>query len=207
MSDRRIDAAVRFRQEQPSALLPLLFGSRVGGGEDGARLYLLLDAARDARIYPWLAGFGGSLQCRSLYQGDIGDSLAHVSPYLLALQKGDPAACWFAEAGFGRSWGVFVAAALALDDLRRHLRKFNLVYREDGTSMVFRFYDPRVLRRFLPLCTADELRRFFGPIDGFLVETEAGDGLIRFTMAGGELRQALLPVQAPAVGAPPAVPA
>ena len=135
-----------------------------------------------------LMEFGGSVQARSLYQGDIGESLANVSPYLLSLPKDEQESCWFAEAGFGQSWGLFVAAFVGFDDLRRHLRKFNIVYREDGTPLVFRFYDPRVLRLFLPLCTADELRRFFGPIESFLTETAEADALIRFTFRAGDRR-------------------
>jgi len=40
-----------------------------------------------------------------------------------------------------------------------------------GKDMYFRFYDPRVLRVFLPTCTPEELSDFFGPIAGFLIES------------------------------------
>jgi hypothetical protein len=157
---------------------------------------MLLDAARDPRIYARLTELGEVVRARSLYQGDIGESLAHVSPYLLALQQGEPNSCWFAEAGFGQSWGLFIATPIGFDELRRHLRKFNIVYREDRAPLVFRFYDPRVLRQFLPTCTAGELRRFFGPIESFLTETAAADALVRFTLRGDELMQTRLPVPA-----------
>jgi Domain of unknown function (DUF4123) len=176
-------------------LRSVLFGSQLAGGQDGRRAYMLLDASRDPRIYVRLIELGDTVHTRSLYQGDIGESLAHVSPYLLTLSDDDPASRWFAEAGFGRSWGLFVIAPIGFDDLRRHLRKFNIVYRENGTPLAFRFYDPRVLRLFLPTCTSDELRRFFGPIESFLTETEETDALLRFTLRGGELIQSLLPVQ------------
>jgi hypothetical protein len=51
-----------------------------------------------------------------------------------------------------------------------------------------------VLRRLLPTCTAEESRRFFGPLDAFLAEAEDGDALIRFTLRGGELMQSHLPL-------------
>ena len=159
-------------------------------------MYMLLDTARDQRIYTRLTEFGGSLQARSLYQGDIGESLANVSPYLLSLPEDQQESCWFAEAGFGQSWGLFVTTLVGFDDLRRHLRKFNIVYREDGTPLVFRFYDPRVLRRFLPLCTIEELRRLFGPIESFLTETAEADALIRFTLGAGKLVETRLLVAA-----------
>jgi hypothetical protein len=173
-------------------LLSLLFGSQV---QSGGQRYMLLDTAHDERIYLRLMAFREKVHARSLYQGDIGESLAHVSPYLLTLMHDEPESRWFAEAGFGQSWGLFVIAPVGFDELRRHLRKFNMVYREDGTPLVFRFYDPRVLGRFLPTCTSDELRRFFGPIESFLTETEEADALLRFTLRGGELVQSRLPVQ------------
>jgi Domain of unknown function (DUF4123) len=173
-------------------LLPLLLANRAMGP---GHLFMLLDAARDPRIYTRLTELGGAIQAGSLYQGDIGDNLAHVYPFLVALRQDHPESLKLAEGGFGRSWGLFVTASIEFDDLRRHLRKFNVVYREDGTPLIFRFYDPRVMRAFLPTCTQSELRRFFGPIESFLVESEKADALIRFMLRGGELMQSPLPVR------------
>jgi Domain of unknown function (DUF4123) len=193
MSDGRVDSTSP--HGQPGRLMGLLFGPQAAGARPEVALYMLLDAARDPRIFGWLNEFGETIQQRSLYQGDVGDSLAHVSPYLLRVREDQPDSLRFPEAGFGQSWGLFVTSSGGFDDLRRHLRKFNIVYREDGTPLVFRFYDPRVLRVFLPTCTASELQRFFGPIDAFLVESEEGDALLRFTLSNGELARSRLPVQ------------
>jgi hypothetical protein len=179
---------------QPSRLRAALFGAQMAGARPGTALYMLLDAARDPRIYGWLSELGEAVQQRSLYQGDVGDSLAHVSPYLLTARADQSDSLRFAEAGFGESWGLFVTSSAGFDDVRRHLRKFNIVYREDGTPLVFRFYDPRVLRVFLPTCTESELRRFFGPIDAFLAESEEGDALLRFTLSNNKLAQSRLPL-------------
>lgn len=193
MSDSRMDSPAP--RAQPGHLAALLFGAQAAGARPDGTLYMLLDAARDPRIYGWLTELGEAIQQRSLYQGDIGDSLAHVSPYLVALRQDQAASLRFAEAGFGQSWGLFLTSAAGFDDVRRHLRKFNIVHREDGTSLVFRFYDPRVLRVFLPTCTETELRRFFGPIDSFLAENEEGDALLRFTLSGSALTQSRLPAR------------
>jgi hypothetical protein len=189
MNDGRMGGPDRSLPTQRLALSTLLYGSTMLGG--GRRLYLLLDAARDERIYARLIEVAGAIHARSLYQGDLGDSLAHVSP----LREDQPESRWFAEAGFGQGWGLFVTTPVGFDELRRHLRKFNIVYRENGTPLVFRYYDPRVLRRFLPTCTPAELRRFFGPIESFLTETEEADALVRFTLRGDELIRTHLPVQ------------
>jgi Domain of unknown function (DUF4123) len=196
MSDRNTERPAARLQGQPVPLRSLLFGSALtGAGQDGVGLYMLLDTARDGRIYLQLLERGDSVRARSFYQGDLGERLAHVSPYLLSLRPDQPESGWFAEPGFGQSWGLFLITFVGFDELRRHLRKFNIVYRENGTPAVFRYHDPRVLRRFLPTCTADELRRFFGPIESFLAETEEADALIRFTLRGDELMQTRLPVQ------------
>jgi hypothetical protein len=174
--------------------LQVVLSRAAADGPTGTMLYMVLDAAHDDLIHDRLTELGDAVEARSLYQGDVGASLAHVSPYLLRLRNPEDGAWFFAGAGHGRSWGVFVVAAAELEEVRRHLRKFNVVYREDGTPLVFRFHDPRVLRHFLPTCTEAELRRFFGPIDAFLAEAEEGDALIRFTFRGGELMQTRLPL-------------
>src|SRR6202011_4792192 len=193
MSDARTDSTSP--RDQPSGLAALLFGAQMVGARPGTTLYMLLDAARDPRIYGWLSEYGEAGQQRSLSQGDVGDGLAHVSPYLLAVRQDQPDSLHFAEAGLGESWGLFVTSSAGFDDVRRHLRKFNIVYREDGTPLVFRFFDPRVLRVFLPTCIEGELRRFFGPIDAFLAESEEGDALLRFSLSNGQLTQSRLPLQ------------
>jgi len=177
---------------QPSRLAAQLFGGQVAGMRPDSAVYMLLDAARDPRIYSWLSEPREVVRQRCLYQGDVGDNLAHVAPYLLALREDQPESLRFAEAGFGQSWGLFLTSAAAFDDVRRHLRKFNVVYRQDGTPLVFRFYDPRVLRAFLPTCTGSELQRFFGPIDAFVAESEEGDALLRYSLRDGELVQSRL---------------
>jgi hypothetical protein len=172
----------------------VLFGGQTTAQRDASQLFMLLDLARDLRIYTRLIELGGAIQARSLYQGDIGENLAHVSPCLVTLRQDQPEACWFAEAGFGQSWGLFITAPIGFDELRRHLREFNIVYRDNGTPLIFRFYDPRVLRIFLPTCTAAELRRFFGPVESFLTETAEADAFLRFTLRGEALMQTRLPV-------------
>jgi hypothetical protein len=55
--------------------------------------------------------------------------------------------------------------------------------------MLFRYYDPRVMRTYLPTCNSDELAAIFGPVDSFLVEDESGESILRFQVASGSLRK------------------
>jgi hypothetical protein len=65
--------------------------------------------------------------------------------------------------------------------------------------MLFRYYDPRVLRSYLPTCTPEELAQVFGPIHSFVMESAEG-ACIEFSRAAGQLRKReLVPAAAQAV--------
>ena len=53
------------------------------------------------------------------------------------------------------------------------------------THAYFRFYDPVVLRTFLPTATPRQMEDFFGPISAFYVEGEHGE-LCSFAAKGRE---------------------
>jgi hypothetical protein len=52
---------------------------------------------------------------------------------------------------------------------------------------MFRYYDPRVLRVYLPTCTSDELKTVYGPVQQYFAETDTGEGLTRFEVKTGKL--------------------
>jgi hypothetical protein len=90
---------------------------------------------------------------------------------------------------WGDSWGVFLKSGTSLKKLRRHLREFLVVQDTGGNRLVFRYYDPRVLRVYLPTCNVGELRTFFGPIESFWVEGEGAGEMVEFCVRGGRLDQ------------------
>ncbi|HEY2399507.1 MAG TPA: S1 RNA-binding domain-containing protein, partial [Steroidobacteraceae bacterium] len=55
---------------------------------------------------------------------------------------------------------------------------------EQGKRLLFRFYDPRVLRPFLPSCEAGQMREMFGPVEHFAVEANGIDGQLRASELG-----------------------
>lgn len=140
--------------------------------EDGKalHLYALLDGARDERVAPMVRGFGAQQRC--LFDGELHPALAAAAPYIVALDPDAPATRALLAAAWGAAWGVFVAAPVGLDALRHHFRKFLRVVDEQGRQLVFRYYDPRVLRLYLPTCTESELELVYGPVHGFLIEDE-----------------------------------
>lgn len=87
--------------------------------------------------------------------------------------------------GWGKSWGVYLTSARPFDEVRKHLRQFLMAQLRGGKQVYFRFYDPRVLRAFLPSCTPEESVRFFGPIRCFCFEADDGVTLRRVENRAG----------------------
>jgi hypothetical protein len=82
-------------------------------------------------------------------------------------------------------WGVFAVTDADLGTLRRHFRRFLRVLDPSGQQMYFRYYDPRVLRAFLPTCSPGQLREFFGPIKAYgIPDADSGDVLLYTTGEG-----------------------
>lgn len=127
-----------------------------------------------------------------LYKGMSEERLSNVGPYLFVSQP--PAFVdWLFAQGWGQSWGVFVLSRETSAVVYQHFRRFLLVKTAEGKQLYFRFYDPRVLRQFLPTCTAGQLTDFFGPVRYFLVEDQDPDYSISYWLDKGELKTRRLP--------------
>ena len=155
-------------------------------------LYAVLDGARHASIFSAVKKSGFQYEC--LYRGELDSDLAEAAPYLVRLEPDMPFTHWLVAKGWGDSWGIFLATTASLRDMRQHLRKFLMVYDPEGKPLYFRYYDPRVLRVYLPTCNAEELEIFFGPVQFYMVEDSDSRTLLRFTTASGALQQQQLPV-------------
>jgi hypothetical protein len=141
--------------------------------EGRQRTYALVDAARDPSIYP--AVLGADCPWLSLYRGDAAARMAIVAPYLVLLDRKSRFTQWLLRGGWGKSYGVFLMATTSMELLRNHFRRFVMVQLPDGRSVYFRFYDPRVLRVYLPTCTPEEQAAMFGPVEKYVMENEEGD--------------------------------
>ena len=167
------------REQMLHALWPQGRQSRLG-------VWAVLDCARDPKIY--LALLESRLEFRCLYSGRLPRELEMVAPQLVELLPGHRLVDALLRDGWGRSWG----SLLRIEDpsnLRHHLRQFLKVRDEDGRRLLFRYFDPRVLRCYLPTCTPDELRTFFGPISHWIAEGVDGRSLIEFSVEAGLLRR------------------
>ena len=164
----------------PEKLIDALWGTHPG------KLYAILDGARNEGIYAATMASGCEYEC--LYRGELEPELAAAAPYLIALEKDHAFTYWLLGKGWGDSWGIFVQSAARLRDLRQHFRKFLMVYDPQVRPVYFRYYDPRVLRAYLPTCNAADLETVFGPVVSYLLEDEDPNVLLRFSVSAGALQ-------------------
>lgn len=151
---------------------------------DDERVFAILDGARDPRIHPAVTRSGLAYQC--LYAGALDPVLARAAPYLVQLRREAPLARELVQR-WGDAWGIHLRSSAGLPALHRHFRRFLRVKDEAGKTLIFRYYDPRVLRPYLPTCTEAELDFVFGPVQRFIVEAGGGAAAIAYTRAGGRL--------------------
>ena len=153
--------------------------------------YLLLDAARIGNEMENALAFPGENSC--LYEGRNKIELSGVGPFLFKTDNNSELNNWVIENGWGNSWGVALFSFIPFPELYKHCRKFLLVRTEDNMELYFRFYDPRVLRIFLPTCSKEQLHDFFGPIQYFIVEDEDPEFAIKFWLENYQLRSIRFP--------------
>jgi len=142
----------------------------------------ILDGASVPKLVRAIGTHGVESAC--LFAGKLHPSMARVAPYLVRLERETEFVDWVFERGWGRHWGVFLRSPASLDALRKHLRDLLMVKDPDGKVVQFRFYDPRVLRLYLPTCTSEEAELVFGPVERFAMEAEDGRELLEFRFSG-----------------------
>lgn len=146
----------------------------------GEPLFGVFDAARDMRVLELLRE--SVEEVVSLYDGQAGEAMAEAAPYLVSFPQSLPSPPGssllerLVHEGWGQSWGVWLTSSRPMVEVRRQLRR-HLVVRNDQTEerLYFRFYDPRVLRVFLPTCLPKQRSEMFGELSRFLLEGEAGE--------------------------------
>jgi hypothetical protein len=135
---------------------------------DGAQDW---DFARSAWTHFGLEGF-------SLMGWDTPPHMQSVSPHLVPMKyvtdypyAGSRFLDLWADR-IGNNHGILILTRAGRHRLFEHLEGIFETVDERGKGLFFRYYDPRVLRAYLPTCTETETRDFFGPVRAFLVESE-----------------------------------
>jgi len=169
------------------------------------KLYAVLDGAKDSRIFAAVDASHQDKYClyssdRRWPGSDISWNLIGVAPYLVELEMGDELTHFVLRHGWCENWGVFLRSEAGILALRRHFRELLIVRAESGRKLMFRFYDPRVLRLYLPTCTPSELRTFFGPVGAWILPARDPRSAIQYRFDNSHLLQEE-PIQREAVAA------
>jgi hypothetical protein len=164
-----------------------------GNGE--TQVYAVLDGASIPNLLSLLAEHQVEHVC--LYRGDLDPDLAQAVPYLAHLPEESSFSRLFLRGGWDQHWGILALSKEGLRALRMHFRKFLMVWGPDGKPLYFRYYDPRVLRVYLPTCNEQELRTVFGPVSRYLMEGEDPATLLKFWIESGGCKSEKVALAAP----------
>jgi hypothetical protein len=148
--------------------------------------FLILDAARLGVEIETAKALNPDHLC--LYDGQQAVYYGDVAPWVFTFGPEAPAEflTWILLHSGGQSWGIFLEFPGDISALRDHLKKFETVELGDDDASFFRYYDPRVLHRVMPIMTPEQLHGFFGPVRAIFAEDQTGQ-IFEFRNLGSEL--------------------
>jgi len=152
----------------------------IADGAQDKRLYGAVDASRQDRccLYSVERRWGGQ---------DLPWQLLMTGPYLVELDPEEEFTRYLLRNGWDHHWGIFFRSDTTMQKVRRHFRDLLTVRDEKGRRLMFRYYDPRVLRAYLPTCVLGELHQVFGPVDVYIVPGHDPETAIVFRLKDGRL--------------------
>ena len=131
----------------------------------GAKLYIIVDAG----IYREFIDIMDIEDPKRhiLFKDPFIDEYENVAPYLLSLNKNDPFTEDIIAKGYGKPWMSFIVSRLDMPTLAFELReRINIYSEQHEREIIFRFYDPRNLKRYFKMLTDEELLTLFHDING-----------------------------------------
>ena len=159
------------------------------------RLYAIFDGARRSPdVYEAIQA--SRLPAEPLIGKQIATALLRVSPWLVELPRQSAHPRGLLERFYGQSACVFFCAPaeLPMSRLALQLKRIVRVQVEGGDRYLFRYFDPRVLRAFLPTCSGSQWEQIRGAIEVFFAESEDPAVLIRFADDNGLPRGEEIPL-------------
>lgn len=157
--------------------------------DDTLRAYLLLDASQSPEIPVCLQGFSDDARC--LFDGQTGDDLGEVAPWLAEVTRYSDAWDWFVEEGFGQNWGVIIHSRLEPSKLKTQLKKFLKVTDDTGEVLFFKYYRPLHFSTYIPIFDEEQRRSFWRGIQTIFAEDGSQPRLIAHSLdeTGGHLKR------------------
>lgn len=150
--------------------------------EPGLTWFALLDASAlvDGRAGLRRSGFANM---RCLFDGDLEIECWDAAPYLAQLPDAESMPDNLQESlnNLASQDAVILVGTnggVDLSELRRHFKKFNLVYLPDGEPVFFRYFDPRVFLAAWPHLHMQQKSEFLREINLLLVPDAKGGQLV-----------------------------
>ena len=125
--------------------------------------FALIDCARHPQLHALLTH--ARVQAQSLFDGVEALRLQRYGAWIAPFPaQGELARIWFGSGGQGwrEAWGWLFQSHADVDVLRRHFKKFLKVDLPQGGPAYWRFYDPRVICRTLPVMREEQHEEFLG---------------------------------------------
>lgn len=139
----------------------------------GISRYLLLDGARIDNLPTLLYRLDSSPTIEWLYHATPYRALFDVGPALVVLRADSPL-----EQAFMDHWqhhaGLMIESDAPMLELAEYLRSLTHARVSGGASLLFRYYDPRVMRHWLPALSSAERDRMMGPISRVRLPAKEG---------------------------------
>ena len=157
------------------------------------RTYMVIDGASVPDLRIKLYDIRPPHYC--LFTGDLEPDMEEVAPYLVRLYPKTPFTEWVLAECWGKHWGIFAQTRHPIEEMRKHFRELVAVYDEKGNPMDFRFYDPRVLQKFLPTSNGEDIKSIFGTVDAYFAEAEDGENLVCFQIQNETYKETALPIK------------
>ncbi|MCK7502564.1 MAG: DUF4123 domain-containing protein [Comamonadaceae bacterium] len=140
---------------------------------ENAKLFAIIDGAQSVEL-AFVARLMGH-PVYTLFSGDMAEAVAHVLVLTWSLWANRSPFWKNGSRRLGVPAGILLQTTAELEVLVRSIcGEIFVVTDEEGQEYFFRYYDPRVIRTFLPTCTASELEEFFGVVDRWIVENKGG---------------------------------
>ena len=117
-----------------------------------------------------------------LFRGELPFDLAEAAPYLVKLEKENKFSNWLLSENIEKPCCIYAKTTVKDDfiQFRKHFRSFLRVESPEGKSLLFRYYDPRVLKTYLPICTDEDNDILFKDIDSYLLFNKGDKSLQSF---------------------------
>ncbi len=132
---------------------------------NGAFCYAVLDLASAAALRPVVPKLMSAV-AEPLLSRSMAPQVLDVGPWLVDLTRVPEVARTITAWGASVPWGYYVYSKVDILSVRQSLRKFNLA-KIEGTSreVLFRYWDPRVIKVFLNGTSPAQRAKFLDWID------------------------------------------